>query len=219
MKSRGSRLRFSWSMWNVVWELRVHLPPLAQPTRLIIGQLGFVVGKTSEFMSTLITLVHRHVGGQVKWIYVVIRTPEVSLPFHPSDELKMNPSRSNRSGRTFLFTSESVGQGHSGIACWLLNSDKSCGHGMSRHVAPIVCALYNWCYEKYRDNWLLTVFFFLSAVVWVTFYSLKLHVKTSSFDIPPPTHTYLLILYYEHCLALLILPNLTVICLVCMLWY
>lgn len=34
----------------------------------------------------------------------------------------MNPSGTNRSGRTFLFTSESVGQGHAG------NSVDMCGH-------------------------------------------------------------------------------------------
>lgn len=44
------------------------------------------------------------------------RNPAVSFK-----ELKMNPSGTSRSGRTFLFTSESVGQGHAG------NSVGMCG--------------------------------------------------------------------------------------------
>uniref|UniRef100_A0A8C9X8K3 S-adenosylmethionine synthase n=1 Tax=Sander lucioperca TaxID=283035 RepID=A0A8C9X8K3_SANLU len=35
----------------------------------------------------------------------------------PTDELKMNPSGAARSGKTFLFTSESVGEGHSDKMC------------------------------------------------------------------------------------------------------
>lgn len=49
------------------------------------------------------------------------------LPSHFSNpaffqELKMNPSRTSSSGRTFLFTSESVGEGHAGT------SVDVCGH-------------------------------------------------------------------------------------------
>lgn len=66
----------------------------------------------------------------------------------PTDEPKMNPGGGARGGKTFLFTSESVGEGHSGVySCF--------------HVNPRTRALYvdmfghayeQWHNEAFRDE-------------------------------------------------------------------
>lgn len=62
--------------------------------------------RTSQDIFTLNLHVERPAPGQVN-------------VFCTDPELKMNPSSGARSGKTFVFTSESVGEGHSGtvVSC------------------------------------------------------------------------------------------------------
>lgn len=60
----------------------------------------------------------------------------------PTDGLKMNPS-GTRSGKTFLFTSESVGQGHSGtVALFIIGHNRTqtrCVDMRGHVVTSLIC--------------------------------------------------------------------------------
>lgn len=62
-----------WTEWNGT--VKVHLPPLAQPTLLIIGQFGFVVGKSSEFVHS------NYVCAQTRCRRVEASIPDCQLMF------------------------------------------------------------------------------------------------------------------------------------------